>query len=138
MTEIHIENPPLRLECSVKVATGREDNILAFGQLRAFTEKDGTAFFKVSGFTLRRKDFKKSSKPVLSVTFPAYKAAMRYYTSFYLPDKQLYRNVVKAFTQEYEAESGEDISQYDIDYTEQDHFTDQELERISKEVDLMK
>ena len=125
-----------KLVIKVRLTKDRSDNIKAFGELWFYAEADTEPTFKVTGFTIKLKEFE-TDKKVLSVVFPAfYSLASKtgYQTSFITENKGLYGDINKLFLQEFEQlsegryESGTEIDVDEIS-EQMDKEKQDEIER---------
>lgn len=91
-----------KLQTRVTLPRGRNDNILAFGELY-FYESGGTdPLIKIKGFTIKRKIF--GEKEVVCVDFPAFgspRSRSGFQTSFIVENRALLEDIRSMFLDEY-------------------------------------
>lgn len=119
--EMPLEMTMEKLIAKVKVAEGRNDNIRAFGELWIYFIGENEPLFKVKGFTIRQKEFE--GRTVFNVVFPAFKAGMKFQTSFVAEDKSLWKSLLVLFLQEFSRQTeglgNEDIARLNSQESEE-------------------
>lgn len=100
--EIRIE----KLVAKVKLAPDKYANrsLHAFGELHFYEFGQDEPFVKIKGWTMRTKEF--GDKKVLTVVPPAYPSGKRLQGSCFINNKELWKEVVKLFLDEYAQVSG--------------------------------
>lgn len=91
-----------KIDCRIKLASGRTDNILAFGEVWFYEQDVAEPIIKVRGFMIKKKEF--GEKKVIAVDFPAYgspKSHSGYQTSFILENHSLLEDVRRIFLEDY-------------------------------------
>lgn len=92
------------IEARVKLYTGRNVNLHAFGELWLYQKHEyEEPIFKIKGWTIRTKEF--GAQQVLTVVPPAYPTSRNYLTAFFINDKVLWKKVVDMFLYEYDQET---------------------------------
>lgn len=107
--KMSVSIPIVEIEVIVRLAMGRSDDILAFGELWAFEKDNQKPVFKVKGFTIKLRRFKPDSDETITVKFPAFKSIKSktgYQTSFIFENAERFHAVVKMFLDEYNQVSG--------------------------------
>lgn len=97
--EMQLEMVMEKMIAKVKIVEGRSDNIRAFGELWIYFQGENEPLFKVKGFTIRQKEF--DGRTVFNVVFPAFKAGMKFQTSFVAESKSLWKSLLVLFLQEF-------------------------------------
>ena len=102
--EMPLEITMEKLVTSVKLAEGRNDNIKAFGELSIRIIGQEEPLFRGVGFTIREKEF--NGKTVYNVVFPAFKAGLKFQTSFVAVQKSMWRDISIMFLTDFHKFTG--------------------------------
>jgi len=98
-------------------------SIVAFAEIH-FVNDAKKVIFKVKGFTIKLKQFKRANEPMLCVDFPAYPSKRGYMKSFILEDIEHWKFFNKAILNAYAQESG------GVDASELKDYEDVKPEKI--------
>lgn len=121
--ELNVNIAITRYEAKVKLANSNVLSLHAFGVLIIYAGDE--AFNTIRGFTIRTKTF--GDKEVLSVVPPAYPSGNKLQCSYFTHDKNLWKQIIKLFLDEYSQLSGGLRADESLD--------DLELDRIAEEID---